>query len=133
MAEDRRREKVDILIREEVASIINKELLFPKGVLVTVTRIVSSHDLYYADAFISVFPKKEAEVLALLNKKVSFIQGTLNKRLKMRPVPRLQFKIDEEEKKRERIEKLIAKSDNLRTQRAEQSSYDEEDSKEIAS
>ena len=119
MAEDRRREKVDILIREEVASIINKELLFPKGVLVTVTRIVSSHDLYYADAFISVFPKKEAEVLALLNKKVSFIQGTLNKRLKMRPVPRLQFKIDEEEKKRERIEKLIAKS--------------EEESKEIAS
>ncbi len=107
MAEERRREKVNLLIRDELANIINKEIELPKGTLVTVTRIVSSPDLYYADAFVTVFPKKEADVMRLLERNVALIQGLLNKQLRMRPVPRIQFKIDMEEKNRERIEKLL--------------------------
>lgn len=111
MAEERRLQKANLLIREKLAEIINEEIAFPQGVLVTITRVESSHDLYYADAFVSVFPKKEKEVLALLERKLPHLQNLLNKQLKMRPVPRLRFKIDEEEKSRERIEKLLTKMD----------------------
>ena len=110
MAEERRQEQVNLLIRDELAKILNQEILFPEGVLVTVTRVISSSDLYYGDVFVSVFPKKEMEVLALLEKKVAFIQGKLNRKLKMRPIPRIQFKIDEEEKSRERIEKILSET-----------------------
>lgn len=107
MAEERRVQKANLLIREKLAEIINKEIEFPEGIFVTLTRVESSHDLYYADAFISVFPKKEKEALAILRRKLPSLQNILNKELRMRPVPRLQFKIDEEEKKRERIEKIL--------------------------
>lgn len=109
MAEDRRVEKVNLLIREKLAEIIHKEIEFPSGIFVTVTRVVSSHDLYYGDAFFSIFPKKEKEVFRMLERKLPFIQNLLNKQLNMRPVPRLRFRIDEEEKSRERIEKLLTK------------------------
>lgn len=107
MAEERRLQKANFLIREKLAEIINKEIEFPQGIFVTVTRVESSHDLYYADVFISVFPKKEKEALTLLERKLPYLQSILNKQLKMRPIPRLRFKIDTEEKNRERIEKLL--------------------------
>lgn len=109
MAEERRIEKVNILIRDTLADILGRELEFPEGIIVTLTRVVCSPDLYYASAYASVFPKKEKEVLSLLIRKTPHIQALLNKKLRMRPVPRIAFKIDEEEKKRERIEKLLSK------------------------
>jgi ribosome-binding factor A len=117
MAEDRRIEKVNALIRDELAGIVAEDVQFLQGVLVTITRVISSHDLHYADVFVSVFPKKEKEVIALLNKKIAYIQGALNKKLKMRPVPRIMFKIDEEEKSRERIEKILTKIEGDTTQK----------------
>lgn len=107
MAETRRWEKVNLLMRDELADILNREIELPDGIMVTVTRVVSSHDLYYANVFISVFPQKEEKIITFLNKATPYVQAILNKELKMRPVPRIQFRIDEDEKTRERIEKLL--------------------------
>ena len=107
MAEERRKEKVDLLLRDELAAILNREIEPIKGVIITVTRVVSSPDLYYADVMVSIFPKKETETLQRLEKSTPHIQALINKTLRMRPVPRIRFKIDEEEKARERMEKLL--------------------------
>ena len=111
MAEARRQEKVNLMLRDECARIIEREIELPQGVMATITRVVSSNDLYYADIFVSIFPKKEKETFLRIERATPYIQSLLNKELKMRPVPRIHFKIDEEEKARERMERLLKSID----------------------
>jgi len=112
VADPRRVEKVNVLIREVVAGILAREAQFPEGTLVTVTRVSASHDLYYATVFVSILGGgAEAEALAFaeLRKETGAVQHLLNRALRMRPVPKITFAIDVEEKRRERVEKLLGK------------------------
>ena len=112
----RRVEQVNILIRDELANIIDREVDLPEKTFVTITRVDTSRDLRYANVFISVLgEEKEAEnvkeseyVLDIIEKNIYNIQQTLNRRLRMRPVPKIKFLIDREEIKREIIEKSLA-------------------------
>lgn len=110
MAAERRVEKVTNLLREVSANILARELSSPDGALVTVTRVTVSEDLYYATIFFSVLggePDAESAVLAELTRATGRVQHELNRRLRMRPVPRITFALDQQEKRRERIEKLL--------------------------
>jgi len=110
VADPRRVEKVNVLIREVVAGILAREVQFPEGALVTVTRVSASHDLYYATVFVSILGGgEEAEALAFaeLQKQVGSVQRLLNRALRMRPVPKITFAADIDEKRRERVEKLL--------------------------
>ncbi|MBI2055209.1 MAG: 30S ribosome-binding factor RbfA [Candidatus Sungbacteria bacterium] len=105
----RRIEQVNDLIREELGKIIGREVDFPVDSLVTITRVSTSPDLHYADILMSVMPQfYEDEVLALLVKQIGGLQRALNKKLRMRPVPRIKFVIDSEQKRADRIERLLA-------------------------
>ena len=111
MAQARRVEKVNVLLREVIAGILTRDLFFPDGTLVTVTRVAASGDLYYATAFVSVLsgdPAAEGAVLAELKRMTGEIQHAANRKLRMRPVPRITFAIDENEKRRERVEQLLS-------------------------
>lgn len=109
----KRIEQVNELVKEVVAGILLREVQFPDGVLVTVTRVVTSPDLHYADVFVTVFSSRgedaQKEVLETLKKRVGEVQHGLNKSLRMRPVPRILFRIDDEEMRRERVEELLGK------------------------
>lgn len=106
----RRIEQVNDLIRGEVGNIINRRIELPVGALVTVTRVVASADLHYADIFVSIMPAlNEEKVLEIFSEKIAEIQHNLNRKLRMRPVPRIKFRVDADEKKRERIEALLAR------------------------
>ena len=109
MASERRIEKIENLLREMTAEIIARDFAFPEGTLVTVTRTSVSEDLFHATIFISVLASDlaaEAAVLGELTRAAGSVQHALNRKLRMRPVPRITFGIDKEEKRRERIEKL---------------------------
>ncbi|MDO8560599.1 MAG: 30S ribosome-binding factor RbfA [bacterium] len=110
----KRIEKVNELIREVVSGIVLRSIQFPEGALVTVTRVDTSPDIHYANIFITVFSQNggDAEaVIEIIKKDIGSIQHELNKKLRMRPVPRITFLIDEEEARRERIEELLKKPD----------------------
>lgn len=110
MASGRRIEKVEILLREVIAEIILRDFTFPAGTMVTVTRANVSDDLFHATIYISVLAKDtagERQILEELTHSAGDIQFTLNRKLRMRPVPRITFAIDQGEKRRERIEKLL--------------------------
>ncbi len=49
----------------------------------------------------------EKEVFDLLNKNIYDIQQQINKRLNMRPVPRIQFEKEKQTKEAARIEKIL--------------------------
>ena len=100
--------KVNKLIRQEVGKIILIETDFPRDIILTITKVETSTDLRYADVFVSVLPiDKEAEIMELLKEEIYFIQQKLNKKLYMKPLPRIRFVIDKSGEDVERINKLI--------------------------
>lgn len=108
MASERRIEKLNILIKEELSKIIDRELEFDNEEIITITRVAVSPDKHYASVFISLLSPGPKNLLEKLQKNIYNIQQGLNKRLRMRPVPKISFKIDMEEIKRERVEKSLA-------------------------
>lgn len=108
MATPRRIERINQLVRVEMTRIIDRELEMPDDAMITITRVAVSRDALHANVFFSVLGASPKDVLALLNKNVYHIQQRLNRRLKMRPVPKIRFAPDEEEKNRERVEQALA-------------------------
>ncbi len=103
--------RVNELIKQEVGKLILSEMNFPINVLVTVIEVKTSKDLRYADIFISVFPFEEAtEVMEALKEHIYFLQKIINKKLSMKPLPRIRFVIDAGGERMGRIEKLIKES-----------------------
>ena len=114
MASPRRVEQISILIREVIARILVEDFVPPAGAMVTVTRVVPSEDLQYAGIYISVLgggETVEGAALTTLKRETGAIQHRLNRALRMRPVPKIHFAIDETEKRRERVEQILGKSD----------------------
>jgi len=101
--------KVNELIKQLAGELVLREVDFGKDVLVTVTRVETSRDLRYSKVLITVFPNdKERNVLEVLEKEIFGIQRMLNKKLNMRPIPKIHFEIDRVEKEAARIEELLA-------------------------
>jgi len=100
--------RVNELIRTTVAEIIAREVELPLGNFVTVARVDTTRDLRYARVFVSVFPEnKFGKTLELLRKSLYLIQGTLNKKLHMKPLPRIELVADRTEAEADKIEKLL--------------------------
>ena len=103
-------EKVNELIKQNLNDIFLRDLSFKEGVFVTISKVDTSSDLRYTRVLISIFPEKETKyVLETLRREMYQIQGTLNKKLSMRPLPRVQFELDTTEVKADEIEKLFQK------------------------
>jgi len=105
---NKRISRVNELIKRELNQILIKEVDFPPGFLVTLTRVESSANLQEARAYISVMPENNLEkVLKILERQVYFLQKKINKRLKMRPVPKIIFLKEKMVGEADRIEKIL--------------------------
>lgn len=103
-----RNKKLNDLLRDVVAGILESELDVPGTPLVTVMGAEVSPTLEHAVIKISVLPTtKEKDVMAELKRMIYDIQQQVNQRLVMCPVPKIRFEIDETEEKAARIEKLL--------------------------
>ncbi len=100
--------KINELIKSHINEIIVKELSLKNGVFVTVSKVDTTRDLRYTRIFVSIFPEKEINYAEkTLTKELYRIQGALNKKLQMRPLPKVQFITDMTESKADVIEKLL--------------------------
>jgi len=103
--------KLNDLLRDEVGKILLTELRIDDGILVTVMGARVSPTLEHATVLISVIPKEKTRVaLRKISQQIYFIQQMLNKRLIMRPVPKIRFEIDRTEEQAGRIEKILEKN-----------------------
>lgn len=94
----RRIEKINALLAHEVGDIFLTELDLPPDIIVTIMGVDTSPDLHYADILISVLPaNRSGSVLSRVRKKIYKIQKILDRRLEMRPVPKLRFSIPDSE------------------------------------
>jgi ribosome-binding factor A len=100
--------KLNKLIKQHLGEILSKEISIKSGVFLTISKVDTTRDLRYTRVSISVFPFKESNyVIKTLSKEMYPIQGSLNKKLNMRPLPRIQFQIDETEERADEIEKIL--------------------------
>jgi ribosome-binding factor A len=91
----KRSERVGDLIREEVADLIMYKLKDPRIGFVTVTGVEMTADLKLARVFVSIMKEEERELtLDILNSSKNFIRSNLSKRLRMKFIPAIEFRLD---------------------------------------
>lgn len=103
-------QKINALLKNELNNIFLREFDFPPDLLVTITRVDTSSNLIQAKVYISVLPEnKTDEVFKTLNGRIYEIQQNINKRLKMRPVPKIIFGREEKTHEAGKIEEILEK------------------------
>ena len=108
MANQKRIQKLNKLLRQELARIILKNIDFSPSTFVTLTRVDILTDLSEAKVYVLVFPKeKTREVLDILAKNIYFLQRMLDKKLRMHSVPKISFFEDKVEEKAMRVEQIL--------------------------
>lgn len=101
-------DRINELIKHYINDILLKDLSLKSGVFVTISKVDTTPDLRYTRVFISIFPEREIGYAErTLNQEIYKIQGQLNKKLHMKPLPKIEFKIDMTESKADEIEKLL--------------------------
>ncbi len=85
-------EKINKLLAREVANLFLRELELPPSIIATVIGVDTSPDLRYADVLVSVLPSEKTNTtIKLIKKNIYKLQKIIDRRLKMRPVPKLRF------------------------------------------
>jgi ribosome-binding factor A len=104
----RRQDQVSELIRHEVAEVLKRDVEFPRGTLVTVSRVTVSPDLEHATVFLSFWPvERRDELQRLAESHRGHVQHLLNRRLVMEHVPAITFAVDESEERADRLNRLL--------------------------
>ena len=104
----KRSARVSDLIREEVADIIMNKIKHKTLGFVTVTGAKVSDDLRHATVYLSVLNAEDSQkTVHKLNSSASFIKGELGRRLKMRHVPKILFRVDESIAYGRKIDKIL--------------------------
>lgn len=107
-----RLEKIQELLHHEVAGLLQRDFAFA-GVLLTVTGAKISSDGQHAAIFFSVFPENERERIAqILEESIFRIQQVINRRMRMRPVPKLRFVPDNSGERVGRIDRILRSVQN---------------------
>ena len=99
--------RVAAVIRDETAKLLVREFDFGEAV-VTVTEVTVEPSFAWADILVSVIPSERADaVLAELTRRAGDIHHYLNRKMNIRPMPRVRFAIDHVPEHAAKIEKML--------------------------
>jgi ribosome-binding factor A len=106
--EDYRIDQVNNLMQKILAELIEKDFCASRDVLISLTRVECSGNLQEAKVFISVLPDKEREnIVSILERDAWQFQEKLNKKLRMRPVPKIIFIGDNLPEQAQEVETIL--------------------------
>lgn len=103
----KRSQRLSILLREEVADIIMRRVKDPRLGFVTVTDVDMSPDLKIAWIYVSVFEGDKQQTIEILNTSKGVIRTELSKRIRVKFIPSLEFRIDKSVEHGNVIDKLL--------------------------
>tara|TARA_B100000949_G_C14183235_1_gene408419 strand:- start:330 stop:695 length:366 start_codon:yes stop_codon:yes gene_type:complete len=107
---NRRLERINVLLREEISRILSTEIRDPRlSALVSVTRVESSPDLHLAKVYVSVLGDAAAKSKTLtgLRSASSFVRRSIRQHVTLRTVPSVNFYVDESIEQGTEVLKLI--------------------------
>lgn len=92
-----RTDKIDELLRQEIGSILTREVKDPRVGFATVTRVQTAPDLGHAQVWISVIGQQaeRKETIAALDGVMHFVRRELGSRLRLRRIPVLHVRLDD--------------------------------------
>lgn len=109
----KRLQQVNQLIKKELSRLVLREIDFPENVLVTVTRVKTSIDLNQAKVYVGVFPEEQRlKIIQILNNQIYHLQQKINKRLKMKIIPKIIFVEEKKTEEAGKVEELLEKIRN---------------------
>ena len=96
-------------LRRELAELIRAELRDPRLALISMTSIEVSRDLAYARIFVTLMgdPTERNERVAELNQAAPLLRRELGRRMRLRVIPKLEFRYDEIVEQGARLSALI--------------------------
>jgi len=101
-------ERVNSLIQRILANYIVKDFCTSRDIIISVTRVETSGNVFESKVFISVFPTQErAKIVESLNRNIAEFQNKLNKNLRMRPVPKITFVEDKKPETAQEVETIL--------------------------
>jgi ribosome-binding factor A len=109
MSTSRRLLKINKHIQRVFGEILQEEAEVPANVLVTIARVDTTPNLKRSIIWLYIYPLAQAEeVLKQLKPQMYDLQGSFNRLLDMRPLPRLSLRIDYGAEHAEHIERTLA-------------------------
>ncbi|OHE57238.1 MAG: ribosome-binding factor A [Thermodesulfovibrio sp. RBG_19FT_COMBO_42_12] len=105
----KRSQRVGDLLREEIADIVIYKLKDPRIGFITITGVDVTDDIKNAKVYVSILKDEDKETtLEILNTAKSFIRSELSKRLRMKFIPSIEFRLDISIDYGSRIDKLLS-------------------------
>ncbi len=104
-----RTDRVGDLLRAELAAIIRDQLRDPRIGLATVSAVHVSRDLGHAEVLVSVLGEEDArtESVAVLARAKGLIRRSLARRVRLRKVPELHFRLDRGAEHSQKISEIL--------------------------
>lgn len=109
---NRRMERVNGLLREEISRVLTSELKDPRlSSLVSITRVDTSPDLHQARVYVSVLGgiTEKRSTLKALKSASGFVRRNIRPHISLKSVPVVDFIIDESIEQGAEVLKLISK------------------------
>ena len=105
-----RTERVDELLRQEIGSIVARDVADPRVGFVTITEVETTPDLRHAKVWVSVIgqPAERDAAVEALRHAMPFIRHELGKRLRIKRIPDLHVHLDDTAERGTRILQLLA-------------------------
>ena len=110
MADRRRMERVNGLLREEIADLLSSQVNDPRlRGIITITQVRTATDLRSARVYVSVMGAEAVrqEALAGIQSSASYLRRELRSRVSLRHVPFLTFQLDDAMLEANRLMQLI--------------------------
>lgn len=105
-----RTDRIDQLLREEIGTILSKDVQDPRIGFVTVTDVETAPDLSTARVWVSVIgqPLERELTMKALQHAMPFVRRELGGRLRLRRIPELQLRLDDTVQRGTRVLQLLA-------------------------
>ena len=104
-----RTDRVDELLRQEITSIVARDVADPRIGFVTITSVETTPDLRHAKVWVSVIgqPAERDAAVAALGHAMPFVRHELGKRLRIKRIPDLHVRLDDTAERGTRVLQLL--------------------------
>lgn len=112
-----RTDRVDELLRQEIGSIVTREVADPRVGFATITSVETTADLCHAKVWVSVIgqPAERDATVAALRHAMPFVRHQLGARLRIRRIPDLHVHLDDTAERGTRVLQLLSELGSGRT------------------
>lgn len=104
-----RTDRIDELLRQEITSIVAREVADPRIGFVTITSVDTTRDLRHANVWVSVIgqPAERDATVAALGRAMPFVRHELGLRLRIKRIPDLHVRLDDTAERGTRVLQLL--------------------------